>query len=69
MIDFNLIKADLISKLGMPYFEKESCILFCGDTLKLQKKISCQYVDAVITSPPYNPSLTVIEEKKTINGY
>ena len=54
MIDFNSIKADLISKLGTPYFEKESCILFCGDTLQLQKQISCQYVDAVITSPPYN---------------
>ena len=54
MTGFNEIKADLISKLGVPYYETDSCILFCGDTLDLQKKINTQYFDAVITSPPYN---------------
>jgi len=54
MIDFNATKIDLIAKLGVPYYETGSCILFCGDTLQMQKKINGQYFDAIITSPPYN---------------
>ena len=55
MIDFNAIKVSLISKLGAPYYENGFCILFCGDTLQLQKKLTGnQIFDAVITSPPYN---------------
>jgi len=54
MIDFNAVKADLISMLGTPYFYTDSCILFCGDTLQMQKRITNQLFDSVITSPPYN---------------
>ena len=54
MTDFSQIKHHLISELGMPYYQDASCLLFCGDTLELQKKMSKQYFDAVITSPPYN---------------
>ncbi|MCL2574831.1 MAG: site-specific DNA-methyltransferase [Defluviitaleaceae bacterium] len=51
---FNKTKTELISKLGSPYYETDSCLLFCGDTLQLQKELSYQYFDAIITSPPYN---------------
>ena len=44
----------MISLLGAPYFETDSCVLFCGDSLILQKKIANMGIDAVITSPPYN---------------
>ena len=54
MIDFNKIKNELIEKLGSPYHETNRCILFCGDTLQLQKQIDNQYFNAIITSPPYN---------------
>ena len=54
MIDFIKIKAKLISALGIPYYENDNCILFCGDTIQLQKNITDHYFDAVITSPPYN---------------
>ncbi|MDR2734560.1 MAG: site-specific DNA-methyltransferase [Spirochaetota bacterium] len=54
MTDFNTVKIDLIAKLGIPYHETDSCILFCGDTLQLQKKSGSRYFDAIITSPPYN---------------
>ena len=54
MNDFNNIKATLISNLGTPYYENDFCILFCGDTLQLQRKIENPLFDAVITSPPYN---------------
>ena len=54
MVDFISIKRDLISRLGTPYYVTENCLLFCGDTLQLQRKITGSYFDAVITSPPYN---------------
>ena len=54
MIDFNAVKADLTSMLGAPYFETDSCILFCGDTLEMQKRITNQLFDSIIASPPYN---------------
>ena len=54
MIDFKLIKTDLISRLGNPYFENDFCILFCGDTLEFQKQLKGEYFNAIITSPPYN---------------
>jgi len=54
MLDFNSIKYNMISLLGAPYFETDSCVLFCGDSLILQKKIANMGIDAVITSPPYN---------------
>ena len=54
MVDFNAIKRNLIAAIGTPYYETDSVILFCGDTLHLQKKIVQPCVDTVITSPPYN---------------
>jgi len=54
MMDFANVKNALISKLGNPYFENNTCVLFCGDTLQLQKKLDRQLFDVIITSPPYN---------------
>jgi adenine-specific DNA-methyltransferase len=51
---FNKTKHFLISALGSPYFETDNCILFCGDTLKMQGKVEGELFDAIITSPPYN---------------
>jgi adenine-specific DNA-methyltransferase len=51
---FNKTKHLLISVLGSPYFETDNCILFCGDTLEMQKKVEGELFDAIITSPPYN---------------
>lgn len=39
---------------GVPYYETEECILFCGDTLAMQKEIQGSLFDTIITSPPYN---------------
>lgn len=44
----------LAADLGLPYYETERCVLFCGDTLSLQKKLSSAIFNAAITSPPYN---------------
>lgn len=44
----------LAADLGLPYYETERCVLFCGDTLSLQKKLSSEIFNAAITSPPYN---------------
>jgi len=54
MTDFSKIKQGLILELGVPYHEDDSCILFCGDTLKLQKRLPQHVFHTVITSPPYN---------------
>jgi adenine-specific DNA-methyltransferase len=54
MADFRTIKKELVSRIGRPYFETDHCMLFCGDTLSLQKKLGHPLFDAVITSPPYN---------------
>lgn len=53
-MNFETFKKNLIEKLGKPYYENSRCILFCGDTIKLQKKIDKKIFNAVITSPPYN---------------
>jgi adenine-specific DNA-methyltransferase len=52
--DFDTIKKELALCLGKPYFESDNCLIFCGDSLKLQKKIKNSLFNAVITSPPYN---------------
>ena len=54
MSNFNKIKDKLIAKFGNPYYESNCCILFCGDTLQLQKQVDFQCFDAIVTSPPYN---------------
>lgn len=54
MAEFPYIKNLLVSELGTPYHETERCILFCGDTLALQKKLTPGIFDLAITSPPYN---------------
>ena len=54
MIAFNDVKDLLISLIGTPYYQSDSCVLFCGDSLTMQKMIDAQLFDAVITSPPYN---------------
>jgi len=48
------LKKDFITKFGKPYYETDTCILFCGDSLKLLNKLDGEYFDAIITSPPYN---------------
>ncbi len=52
--NFQNIKQNLISVLKEPYFENETCILFCGDTLKMLKRLNDPIFDTIITSPPYN---------------
>jgi adenine-specific DNA-methyltransferase len=54
MTDFVYAKKLLALELGEPYFETENCVLYCGDTLFFNKKISATMFNAVITSPPYN---------------
>ncbi len=51
---FSEVRQYLISVLGVPYYETEECILFCGDTLAMQKEIQGSLFDTIITSPPYN---------------
>lgn len=48
------VKQTLISILGTPYFETDGCILFCGDSLTMQEKMTDNFFNAIITSPPYN---------------
>jgi adenine-specific DNA-methyltransferase len=46
---------DQIKKqLGTPYFESADCLLYCGDALKLMKRIDSPLFDLTVTSPPYN---------------
>ncbi|MDR1290453.1 MAG: site-specific DNA-methyltransferase [Planctomycetaceae bacterium] len=54
MADFTNIKKLLTSTLGVPYYEDENCVLFCGDALYFQSKINCTMFNTIITSPPYN---------------
>jgi adenine-specific DNA-methyltransferase len=68
MQNFRIIKQNITSILGRPYFETESCILFCGDTLTLQKKLPPQLFRAIITSPPYNLGKEY-EQKKSLQEY
>ena len=51
---FSEVRQYLISVLGVHYYETEECILFCGDTLAMQKEIQGSLFDTIITSPPYN---------------
>ncbi len=53
-MDFLQVKEFLKNILGAPYFETDRCILYCGDSLVLQKKINSPLFNAIITSPPYN---------------
>ncbi len=53
-MDFCQIKELLNSLIGQPYYETDKCLLYCGDSLTLQKKINKSIFNAVITSPPYN---------------
>jgi adenine-specific DNA-methyltransferase len=54
MADFKRVKKLLLSELGEPYYETDSCLLFCGDTLSFQSKCKTPIFNAIITSPPYN---------------
>ena len=65
---FQSIRRFLISALGPPCYETQTCILFCGDTLEMQKKINKPLFHAVITSPPYNIGKEY-EEVKTVSSY
>lgn len=53
-MEFELVKQILKKKIGMPYYETDQCILYCGDSLIFQKALNEQLFDAIITSPPYN---------------
>jgi adenine-specific DNA-methyltransferase len=65
---FENIRSSLTSSLGSPYYETETCMLFCGDTLLLQKEIAPEIFSAVITSPPYNIGKEY-ESVKPLNAY
>lgn len=65
---FNKTKHFLISVLGPPYFETDTCILFCGDTLEMQGRAKHELFDAIITSPPYNIGKEY-ENIKPLNDY
>lgn len=40
--------------LGQPRYEFESALSYCGDCLKLLRKLPTGVIDLTITSPPYN---------------
>ena len=48
--DFNIIKR----VLGEPYFEIEGFVLYNMDCIKGMGKLPCNFINATITSPPYN---------------
>ncbi len=66
--NFQKIKQNLISVLNEPYFENETCILFCGDTLKLLKKLKKPVFNTIVTSPPYNIGKEY-EQVKSLDEY
>lgn len=66
--NFNGIKQRLTAVIGTPYYETETCILFCGDTLEMQKKIEYPLFNTIITSPPYNIGKEY-EEVKALHEY
>ena len=68
MFNFDTIRKHLITELGTPYFETDSCILFCGDTLSFLKRTTIPFVDTIITSPPYNIGKEY-EDVKPIHEY
>lgn len=53
-MNFEKTKELLKENIGTPYYENSNCILFCGDTLQIQKKINTSLFNSIITSPPYN---------------
>lgn len=53
-LNFQNTKKYLVSVLGKPFFETDNCLLFCGDSLELQRKITEKIFNIIITSPPYN---------------
>lgn len=67
-MNFENIKQTLVDSIGHPYYETENCILFCGDTLEIQKKIKSPVFNTIITSPPYNIGKEY-EEVKTLSEY
>lgn len=67
-MNFKNIKQNLTASIGQPYYETENCILFCGDTLEIQKKIKLPVFNTIITSPPYNIGKEY-EEVKTLHDY
>ena len=54
MTDFIALKNFLVSTIGTPYYETDTCVLFNGDALPIQRNINRSLFDAIITSPPYN---------------
>lgn len=68
LANFCVLKNYLISMLGSPYYETASCLLFCGDTLDMQKELKPLMFNAIITSPPYNIGKEY-EEPKPLNDY
>jgi adenine-specific DNA-methyltransferase len=67
-IEFNKTKDALVSVLGSPYYETETCLLFCGDTLAMQQALQLPQFNAIITSPPYNIGKEY-ESVKPLNDY
>ncbi len=45
---------EIIEILGQPYFQAQNCVLYNTDCLGAMRKLSNNYIDLTITSPPYN---------------
>lgn len=66
--NFNKINVFIKNKIGSPYYENETCSLYCVDTIKAQKQIDKQIANLIVTSPPYNIGKEY-ENKKSIEDY
>jgi adenine-specific DNA-methyltransferase len=44
----------IIDRLGKPYYETDTCVIYCGDCFSLMKELPISAVDLTVTSPPYN---------------
>jgi len=68
MDTFSDVKNRVIARLGKPYYENNTCLLFCVDTQEAHKELYGRLFDTIITSPPYNLGKEY-EENKTIPDY
>ncbi len=65
---FEEIKQICIQKLGKPYFQTDFNILFCGNSLDMLSKLPNDFVNIIVTSPPYNIGKEY-EQNKSISDY
>jgi len=68
MNSFKDMREHVVSKLGSPYYENDTCLLFCVNTLDAQENLDSGLFDTVITSPPYNLGKEY-EQNKDVEDY